>query len=181
MDEIKSDAIASDKPGQEPQVDIKALQEKLDQALKSQSGVDKVNAEITKKAMALEIELEKIKKEKMSEKEKADYELKQKEQQLEIKSREVAEASLRFSKMQILSAKAIPLEFAEYIGGNSDEEISTNADTFTKRFNDAVGKGVEAKLAGSKSPQAGNTATKTINYEGMSFKEMDRLARDGKL
>ena len=83
--------------------------------------------------------------------------------------------------MQILSAKTIPLEFADYIGGNSEEEISTNADTFIKRFNDAVGKGVEAKLAGSKSPQAGNTATKTINYEGMSFKEMDRLAREQKL
>ena len=168
-------------PVQTAEVDVHALQEQLDSIKRAQAGSDKAYQDAAKKASALEAENEKLKKERMTEKEKADYELKVKSEQLEIKSREVAEASLRFSKMQILSAKAIPLEFAEYIGGNSDEEISTNADTFTKRFNDAVGKGVEAKLAGSKSPQAGNTATKTINYEGMSFKEMDRLAREQKL
>jgi len=178
--ETKSTDTGS-KPDTLPEVDVKALSEQLEAIKRTQAGSDKAYSETMKAKMSLELELEKLKKEKMTEKEKADYELKVKSEQLEIKSREVAEASLRFSKMQILSAKAIPLEFAEYIGGNSDEEISTNADTFTKRFNDAVGKGVEAKLAGSKSPQAGNTATKTINYEGMSFKEMDRLARDGKL
>jgi hypothetical protein len=181
MSDIVTKAVDTVDPVQVPEVDVKALQVQLEEIKKSQAGSDRAYQEQVKAKLALELELEKIKKEKMSEKEKADYELKQKEAQLETKSREVAEASLRFSKMQILSAKAIPLEFAEYIGGNSDEEISTNADTFTKRFNDAVGKGVEAKLAGSKSPQAGATATKTINYEGMSFKEMDRLAREQKL
>jgi hypothetical protein len=180
MEPTKTDEPAQT-TGQEPQVDVKALQDKLEQALKSQSGVDKTLAETTKAKMALELELEKIKKEKMSEKEKADYELMQKSQQLELKSREVAEASLRFSKMQILSAKQVPAELFDYIGGANEEEISTNADTFLKRFNEAVGKGVEAKLAGNKSPQAGNTAAPSVNIAGLSFKEMDRLAREGKL
>ena len=172
--------VAGTETVQTPEVDVKALQEQLESSKKSQAGVDKVYQETMKAKLALELELEKIKKEKMSEKEKADYELMQKSQQLEIKSREVAEASLRFSKMQILSAKQVPAELFDYIGGANEEEISTNADTFLKRFNDAVGKGVEAKLAG-KVPQAGNTAAPSVNIAGLSFKEMDRLAREGKL
>ena len=168
------------KPDALPEVDVKALQEQLEAIKRTQSGSDKAYQDASKKAATLEAENEKLKKEKMSEKEKADYELMQKSQQLEIKSREVAEASLRFSKMQILSAKQVPAELFDYIGGADEVEISTNADTFLKRFNDAVGKGVEAKLAG-KVPQAGNTAAPSVNIAGMSFKEMDRLAREGKL
>ena len=180
MENTETKSAETVTPVQTAEVDVHALQEQLDAIKRAQAGSDKAYQDAAKKASALEAENEKLKKEKMSEKEKADYELKQKEQQLEIKSREVAEASLRFSKMQILSAKAIPLEFAEYIGGNTEDEISTNADTFTKRFNEAVGKGVEAKLVGNKAPQSGTT-TQSINYEGMSFKQLDALARDGKL
>jgi len=180
MEPTKTEAAVTETV-QTPEVDVKALQEQLESIKKSQSGVDKVYQETVKAKLALELELEKIKKEKMSEKEKADYELMQKSQQLEVKSREVAEASLRFSKMQILSAKQVPAELFDYIGGANEEEISTNADTFLKRFNEAVGKGVEAKLAGNKNPHAGNTAAPSVNIAGLSFKEMERLAREGKL
>jgi hypothetical protein len=61
--------------------------------------------------------------------------------------------------MQILSAKQVPAELFDYIGGANEEEISTNADTFLKRFNEAVGKGVEAKLSGGKAPQTGTVET----------------------
>jgi len=163
------------------QVDVKALTEQLDHIKQAQAGSDKAYQEAARKAMALEAELEKMRKEKMSEKEKAEYEIKQKEIQLEQKSREVAEATLRFSKMQVLGEKKVPLEFAEYIGGANEDEIRVNADTFLKRFNEAVGKGVTEKLAGTTKPEAGNESTKQVDVSTMSFKDMDRLAREGKL
>jgi hypothetical protein len=166
---------------QTPEIDPKALMEQLETLKKVQAGSDKAYSEAARKATALEAELEKMRKEKMSEKEKAEYELKQKEIQLEQKSREVAEATLRFSKMQVLGEKKVPLEFAEYIGGANEDEIRANADTFLKRFNEAVGKGVTEKLAGTTKPVVGNEPAKQENLSGISFKEMERLARDGKL
>ena len=168
-------------PVQNTVVDVKTLQEQLDAVKRAQAGSDKAYSEAEKKRIALESELEKMRKEKMSEKERADFELAKERAEVEKGKREVAEATLRFSKMQILAEKSISLDFADYINGSSEEEIKKAADTFTKRFNEAVGKGIEAKLAGGKSPQAGPAAAKTINYEGLSFKEMDRLAREGKL
>ena len=166
---------------QTPEIDAKALMEQLETLKKVQAGSDKAYSEAARKATALEAELEKMRKEKMSEKEKAEYEIKQKEIQLEQKSREVAEATLRFSKMQVLSDKKVPLEFAEYIGGANEDEIRANADTFLKRFNEAVGKGVQEKLAGTTKPVAGMEPAKQADYTNLSFKDMDRLAREGKL
>jgi hypothetical protein len=117
----------------------------------------------------------------MSEKERADFELAKERAEVEKGKREVAEATLRFSKMQILAAKNISLDFADYINGSSEEEISKAADTFTKRFSEAVGKGIDERLAGTQKPKAGSETAKPINLEGKSFKEIENLAKLGKL
>jgi len=172
--------VAGTETVQTPEVDVKALQEQLESSKKSQAGVDKVYQETMKAKLALELELEKIKKEKMSEKEKADYEIAQSKAMLEKQKQEVAEATLGFLTMKIISEKGVPTDLVEYVKGSNEDEIRTNADTLVKRFNEAVGKGVEAKLAG-KIPQAGNAAAPSVNIAGMSFKELDRLAREQKL
>lgn len=172
--------VAETTPVQTPEVDVKALSEQLEAIKRAQAGSDKAYQETAKQKVALEAELEKLKKEKMSEKEKSDYELKQKMAQLEVKEREVADASLRFSKAKILGEKNLPLDFAEYIGGANEEEIKKSLDTFIKRFDEAVGKRVNEKLSGTQKPAAGEPV-KTADYSGMSFKDMDRLAREGKL
>ena len=168
-------------PAQDTAVDVKALQEKLDAVTRAQAGSDKAYSEAEKKRLSLESELEKLRKEKMSEKERADFEIAKERAEVEKQKREVAEATLRFSKMQILAQKNIALDFADYIGGSSEDEISKNADTFIKRFNDAVGKGIDERLAGTVKPKAGNETAKPINLEGKSFKELENLAKLGKL
>jgi hypothetical protein len=181
MDEPKTEAIAPEVAGQEPAVDVKALQEKLDQALRSQAGVDKSYAEAAKKAKELEAENERLKKERMSEKEKSEYEIAQQRAQLEAKAREVADATLRLSKIKVLGEKNVPMEFADYITGNSEEEIKTNLDTFLKRFDTAVQTRVNEKLLGAPKPQAGAEPQKGNQFEGMAFAEIERLAREGKI
>ena len=180
MDEPKTEAIAPEVAGQEQAVDVKALQEKLDQALRSQAGVDKSYAEAAKRAKELEAENERLKKERMSEKEKSEYEIAQQRAQLEAKAREVADATLRLSKIKILGEKNVPMEFADYITGSSDEEIKTNLDTFLQRFDTAVQARVNEKLSGTQKPQAGSEPAK-VNLDGKSFKELEILARQGKL
>jgi hypothetical protein len=125
--------------------------------------------------------VEKLQKEKMSEKERAEFELAKKEAELETRGREVAEAISRLSKMKLMAEKQIPAEFADYIQGASEEEIIASIDTFTQRFDKAVGERVQQTLTGTQKPQVGNTATKTVDYSNLSFKEMDALAREGKL
>jgi hypothetical protein len=159
MADVAETKVVDTAKDQAPVVDIKALEEQLEQIKKIQAGSDKAYQEAAKKAAELAAENEKLKKEKMNEKEKAEYEFAKQRAELEAKSREVAEATLRLSKHTILGEKSIPLEFAQYIGGSTEDEIKTNADTFLKHFNEAVGKGVAERLAGSKPPQVG-TETK---------------------
>jgi len=177
-EEIK-EVVTEQAPTQE--VDPKALMEQLEALRKAQSGSDKAYQEAAKKAASLQAEVEKLQKEKMSEKERAEFELAKKEAELETRGREVAEAISRLSKMKLMAEKQIPAEFADYIQGVSEDEIIASIDTFTQRFDKAVGERVQQTLTSTQKPQVGNTATKTVDYSNLSFKEMDALAREGKL
>ena len=178
MDEVK-EAVTTEV--QTPEIDSKVLIEQLETLKKTQAGSDKASQEAAKKAAALQAEVEKLQKEKMSEKERAEFELAKKEAELETRGREVAEAISRLSKMKLMAEKQIPTEFADYIQGTSEEEIMSSIDTFTKRFDKAVGERVQQTLTGTQKPQVGNTATKSVDLSNLSFKEMDALAREGKL
>ena len=178
MDEVK-EAVTTEV--QTPEIDSKVLIEQLETLKKTQAGSDKAYQEAAKKAASLQAEVEKLQKEKMSEKERAEFELAKKEAELETRGREVAEAISRLSKMKLMAEKQIPAEFADYIQGASEEEIIASIDTFTQRFDKAVGERVQQTLTGTQKPQVGNTATKTVDYSNLSFKEMDALAREGKL
>jgi DNA repair exonuclease SbcCD ATPase subunit len=167
-------------PVQDEAVDIKALAAQLEAIKKAQAGSDKAYQETAKKAKELEAENERLKKERMSEKEKAEYEIAQQKAQLEVRAREVANATLRLSKIKILGEKNVPMDFADYITGNTDEEIKTNLDTFLQRFDTAVQARVNEKLSGTQKPQAGSEPAK-VNLDGKSFKELETLARQGKL
>jgi DNA repair exonuclease SbcCD ATPase subunit len=178
MDEVK-EAVTTEV--QTPEIDSKVLIEQLEALKKTQAGSDKAYQEAAKKAASLQAEVERLQKEKMSEKERAEFELAKKEAELEQRAREVAEATSRLSKMKLMAEKQIPAEFADYIQGASEDEIMSSIDTFTQRFDKAVGERVQQTLTGTQKPQVGNTATKTVDYSNMSFKEMDALAREGKL
>jgi DNA repair exonuclease SbcCD ATPase subunit len=178
MDEVK-EAVTTEV--QTPEIDSKVLIEQLEALKKTQAGSDKAYQEAAKKAASLQAEVERLQKEKMSEKERAEFELAKKEAELEQRAREVAEATSRLSKMKLMAEKQIPADLADYIQGTSEEEIMSSIDTFTQRFDKAVGERVQQTLTSTQKPQVGNTATKTVDYSNMSFKEMDALAREGKL
>lgn len=174
-DEVKAAETAEPVEKSIPSVDD--LIKEIEQIKRAQAGSDKAYQETAKQKSALEAELEKIKKERMSEKEKAEYELAQKQAALEAKEREVAEATLRFSKMRLLGEKSVPLEFAEYIHGANEDEVSKNIDTFLKHFNEAVRKGVDEKLKGAKAPEAGKPTEGKENFDGKNLQDIEAQIR----
>jgi hypothetical protein len=162
-------------------VDVKALAEQLEQIKKAQAGSDRAFQEASKRAVELATENEKLKKEKMSEKERAEFEFAKKNAELEAKSREVAEATLRLSKMKLMGEKGVSMEYADYITGNTDEEIARNIETFNKRLEKLVGERVEEKLKGTPKPKSGEPSGGKIDMSHMSLKELNKLAVAGKL
>jgi len=142
-------------PAQDTAVDANVLKEQLEAIKKAQAGSDKAYQEAAKRKAELEAEVEKLKKEKMTEKEKAEFEFAKQKAELEAKSREVADATLRLSKAKLMGEKNVPMEFSDFINGQSEQELTERLDTFTKLVEAEVGKRVQAKLAGSTPPAAG--------------------------
>jgi DNA repair exonuclease SbcCD ATPase subunit len=177
-EEIK-EVVTEQAPTQE--VDPKALIEQLEALRKAQSGSDKAYQEAAKKAASLQAEVEKLQKEKMSEKERAEFELAKKEAELEQRAREVAEATSRLSKMELMAEKQIPADLADYIQGTSEDEILASINTFTERFEKAVGDRVQKTLTSTQMPKAGAEQPKQNNLASMSLAAIEQLAREGKL
>lgn len=182
MENTETKVVETASTVQTPEVDVHALQEQLEAIKKSQSGSDKAYQEQVKAKLALEIELDKLKKEKMSEKERAEFEFAKKKAELEAKSREVAEATLRLSKVKLMGEKGIALEYADYINGSNDAEIIESIDTFNKLIDKLVSERVNKTLLGNQKPQAGaETANKTKLLDSLSLHEINKLAVSGKL
>lgn len=179
-EEVKTDVPATDK-GAEPAVDIKALVEQIEQIKRAQAGSDKAYQEAARKAKELEAENEKLKTEKMSEAERAKFELDKQRAEIEAKSREVADATLRLAKIKQMTAKGLDIEYADYIGGTNDDEISANIDTFNKRLEKLVTARVEAKLLGSTKPKAAAEKSDAPDISKLSLPDMERMIREGKL
>ena len=175
-EEINANGEPTEK-AEAPVVDAKALAEQLEQIKKAQAGSDKAYQETMKQKSALEAELEKLKKEKMSEKEKAEYEIARQRAELEAKAKEVAEATLSLKKHAIMGEKNVPIDLAEYIRGNDEAEIRANTDTFLKRFDEAVGKRVNERLAGGTKPLAGAGSVAAEKFTGNSLQELEAQVR----
>lgn len=173
--------VAETEKATDAAVDVKALMDQLEATKRTQSGSDKAYQESAARARELESELEKLKKEKMTEKEVATFELAKERAAVEQSKREVADATLRLTKMQLLGSKNVSAEFSDFISGKSEKELTANLDTFTKLFDAEVGKRVNEKLAGSPAPKAGADQVKNPELAKLSFKEMNTLAALGKL
>ena len=174
---IETKPAETETPVQDEAVDIKALSAQLEAIKKAQAGSDKAYQETAKKAKELEAENERLKKERMSEKEKSEYEIAQQRAQLEAKAREVADATLRLSKMKILGEKGVPAELFDYISGANEDEIRDNTDTFIKRFNEAVSKGVNEKLLGGAKPSAGSSPAAEKPITGGNLQDIEAQIR----
>jgi DNA repair exonuclease SbcCD ATPase subunit len=167
-------------PVLEAAVDVKALQDQIEAIKRAQAGSDKAYQEAARKAAELTAENEKLKKEKMSEKEKAEYDFARQKAELEAKSREVQEATLRLSKMKLLGEKNLPADFAGFVSGSNEAEMLQSVDTIIRLITSEAEKRVNEKLVGSKKPEAGDTQPK-LDTGNMSLKDIERLAREHKL
>ncbi len=136
---------------------VEELASMLEQVKKAQAGSDKAYQEAAKKAAELASENEKLKKEKMSDKERTEYEIARREAEIEAKSKEVAEATLRLSKMRLMGEKKIPLEYADYIHGSDEGQIADSIDKFNKLIDRLAGERVNEKLLSTEKPKAGGT------------------------
>lgn len=161
---------------------VEELASQLEQIKKAQAGSDKAYAEAAKKAAELAAENEKLKKEKMSEKERAEFEHAKQKAELEAKEREVREATLHLSKMRLMGAKKIPLEFADFISGADEAELESKLDTLSKLVEAEVGKRVQERLLSGEKPKTGTVADGKPGNEflGKSFAEIERAIREGK-
>jgi hypothetical protein len=80
-----------------------------------------------------------------------------------------------------MAEKGLDPEWLDDVRGSTDEEIAQSIDTIIKRLDKTVSARVEEKFKGTPKPQAGVTPPKVDNLTNMSLREIDRLAREGKL
>ena len=177
-EEVKADPTPKAEETKTPTVEELAAQ--LESIKKAQAGSDKAYQEAAKKAAELASENEKLKKEKMSEKERSEYEIARREAEIDAKSKEVAEATLRLSKMRLMGEKKVPLEYADYIHGSDEGQISDSIDKFNKLIDKLAGERVNEKLLSTEKPKAGDSKPDT-DYSNLSLKEMEILAARGEL
>jgi len=163
-------------------VSVEELTAQIEQIKKAQAGSDKAYAEAAKEKAALAAEVEKLKKEKMTEKERAEFEIAKEKAEAEKLKREAQEATLHLSKVRLIGAKNLPLEFADFVTGADEAELAAKLDTLTKLIESEVGKRIQEKLLSGKKPESAPAEGKPgMDIAGKSLKEIEELARHYKL
>jgi len=151
----------------------KFSQEDMDKAIK-----DRLNRENEKHQKELEAASKKAadeaiaeyeRKQKMSDKEKEDEERRLKDEELERTKRELNITKNRASAQQTMQEKGLPLSLVDWVVRDTETETNEQIEKFGKAFNDAVQKGVEAKLA-----EGHHSAPQDSGHEG------DKTSGDGK-
>lgn len=99
-----------------------------------QSETDKVRTEYNKKLKAKEKELEAIQVEKMTEEERKVHEIEQIRQENEVLKQE----KLKFIAQTELAKQSLPLEAAQFISGENEEEITKNVSALKLIIDNAV-------------------------------------------
>lgn len=157
---------------------VEELVAQLESIKRAQAGSDKAYQEAARRAKELEAENEKLKKEKMSEKERAEFELAKQKAELEAKAREVAEATLRLSKMRLMSEKKLPVEYADLITGSNEEELIANMDRLNKAIDMVAAERMNEKLLSGKKPEAGVEKNKEApKFSGGTLQEIEAAVR----
>lgn len=104
--------------------------------------------------------------------EKREKQLREREEALLAKEREIEQERISRQTMQMLGERRIPVELAQFITSQNADEIMDNVNTFEKCFNEAVEKVVNDRLK-SKTPIASSTNKNEITKE--QFRKMNIL------
>lgn len=152
-----------------------------------QAETDRVRTEYSKKLKDREQELEALKAAKMTEEERKQHELEQAQKALQEKEAALKSHENKLFLTSKLSDLKMPLDFMQFIPGNTEDDIAKNADAFKTLFDAEVKKAVEeAFKASGYTPSASNGggtknpfAKETFNLteQGQLFKENPELAK----
>ena len=162
---------------------VKDLMAQIEQIKKTQAGSDKAYQEAAKRLKEVEAEKDKLKKANMDEKERAEFERQEKERELAERESEINKATLRLSLVEALGEAQMEIDFADFVPGNTKEEVVQNIGKLNELINKEVGKRVTATLNSTSKPLAGQTPTgkEAVDPKGKSFQELERLVREGKI
>lgn len=128
-----------------------------------QSETDKVRTEYSKKVKDLEAEKTALEKEKMTEEEKARFDLEKLQKDLLEKESAIQNRELTIKTIDLLKDKELPLEFREFVIGQTEESTITRVESFTKIWNEAIKKEIEKQFK-----EGGRTVNKTTGKAGLT-------------
>lgn len=167
-----------------PEVTLPTTPEELQKMLQSETD-RRVNQALEKAKLKwqteTQAELEAAKSEaaklaKMTQDQKKEYELKQREDALALKEKELALRDMKIETINTLAEKKLPVEFADYLMADSAENTAANIDKFATLWQAKIEETVNQKLAGP-TPKAGgqNQVLTKEAFDKMTYKELAAL------
>ncbi len=130
-----------------------------------QAGSDKAYAEAKKELDDTRKRLDELEKASMSDKERAEHELKTRAEQLEAKEREVREATLRLSKLKLMSEKGIAADMEKFVVGETEDEMRESVDTLVGLLEKQANERVKDRLKSGGAPRTGTPPKSDFNSQ----------------
>lgn len=170
----------------EPVETIESVKEQLDKTSKLLEDVQKAqkgsDSKVTEYAGIIE-ELRNSLKTKMSEKELKELEVKEKDERLlkldadfkQLKA-DRDKDKLDTFKLKTMAEHGLNIKFANFINGNSEDEITANIEIF-KVLNEEQLKAAKIDLVNGKPPQGGATETTGQQMDRADFDKLDPIQR----
>lgn len=130
-----------------------------------QAGSDKAYAEAKKELDDTRKRLAELEKASMSDKERAEHELTERSKLLEAKEREVKDATLRLSKLKLMSDKGIAADMEKFVIGETEEEMQESIDTLAGLLEKQASERVKDRLKAGGVPKAGSPPKADFNSQ----------------
>lgn len=130
--------------------------EEFEAIKKAQAGSDRAYQEAQKKLEDLTARFTELQKQSLTEKERQDLEAQERQKAIEAKEREVAEASLRLTRMGLIAEHGLTKDFERYAVGDTEEEIRESLNNLQTLVNKEAERMVNEKLKSPGPPKAGN-------------------------
>ena len=130
-----------------------------------QAGSDKAYAEAKRELEQTRKRLDELEKASMSDKERAEHELQKRSELLEAKEREVRDATLRLSKLKLMSEKGIAADMEKFVVGETEDEMQESIDTLVGLLEKQANERVKDRLKAGGAPKAGSPPKVDFNSQ----------------
>lgn len=171
MAEQREEATESKAEVEEPKV---VPYEEFEAVKKAQAGSDRAYQEAQKKLEDLTSRFTELQKQSLTEKERQDLEAQERQKAIEAKEREVADASLRLTRMSLIAENGLTKEFERYAVGDTEEEIRESLNNLQTLVNKEAEKMVNEKLKSPGPPRSGNVSGQKTDFNAFIRQEAKR-------